>query len=194
MSEATLADLLPEQETAAAIREAMGRLDRRRNAAIERRDAAARDRLDALRTPSMGLKVVLAAEAARHASAIDLDRLALLRHDLSSRLQVAIDRECVEAQEAEIAAARSNYEAAAEAFRDGLDVYRKAAEAIVRVLELEKAQQQARERYRSAVLAVVPVGGMPSANPTAGVYAVNLELAKQVVLPDVVVGDFIWKV
>lgn len=193
MSE-TLTDLLPDREATASIRAAMARLDRRRDEVIERRDVAERERLNALRTPSLGLKTVLAAEAARHAATIDLDRLALLRHDLSSRLQVAVDRERVDAQEAEIAAARLDYQAAADAFRGGLEVYKQAAEAITQVLHLEKAQQQARERYRSAVLAVVPVGGMPPPNPTAGVDAVNLGLGKQVVLPDVVAGDFIWKV
>ena len=159
MSE-TLADILPTKETAQAIRTALAQLDRRRDAAIERRDAAERDRLAALRTPSMALKVVLAAEAAKHEALIDLDRVALLRHDLSGRLQTATDREQDARLRQAVADARAEVAAAAEALRAALPDYAEAAAQIVRCCHLADRQKRALEAFRHAALATLPLGAV----------------------------------
>ena len=193
MSE-TLADILPAEETAQAIRAAMTKLDLRRDAAIERRDTAECDRLEALRTPSMALRVVKHAETARHDALIDLDRVALLRNDLSARLKVAVEREHAEAQQAEIEAARLDHQAKINAFRDRLDDYERCAQVVADVCRLEDAMRQAGERFRRTVLAALPIGASPPADPFSGVDRPRLDLASQVVLPPARSGTgFIWK-
>ena len=182
MSE-TLTDVLPVDETASALRDAIKRLEKRRDAAIERRDVADGDRLDALRTPSMGLKIVLQAETAKHAATVELDRLALLRHDLSERLQASIEREQVAAHQAAVATAREQYQAAIDAFRDRLDDYERSAQIIAEVCGLEDAQRRAGDRFRSAVLAALPIGASLPGDPLAGIEGPRLGLADQVVLP-----------
>ena len=191
---APLSDLVPTEDTSAAIREAIARTDRRRDAELERRAAASRERAEALSTFSMSPKVVHRCETELHEVGIQLERVGIIRARLYERLQVAIERERVEAQEAEIAAARTEYSSAVTAFRDALPDYERAAATICAVILLEQAQQRAGDRFRSAVLATLPVGATLPADPRAAIGAPHLNLAGQTVLPPARPrAGFIWR-
>ena len=140
----------------------------------------------------MALRVVKLAETARHDALIDLDRVALLRNDLSGRLQAAVERERIEAEEAVIAAARAECARSKTALQDHLPAYERAGIVIAETCRLEQAHQRALERLRRAVQATLPIGATSS--PSLAEEGLHLHLADRVVLPASRRGaGFIWR-
>ena len=151
---------------------------------MSRRDSAAENRKVALRDPAATAKDITAFETRARDAELELERIAVIGEDLSTRLAEAAQQEEAEAKAAAVEAARLDDAEAVDKLRAGLAEYASAAAVIVRVYEAERASVAALARFQAAVSRSVLPGSLAHSHLyDTGVDDVDASFLGDVVLP-----------